>query len=104
MDANVDIAEKVCVNIRFSSDWDVIVYNDDTTYVQAVIDCFEEVFDMSSEEAYIEAMAISNSETGYEVVATYPEKLAKIRAKKAVDFVRERGFKDFTVVAKERED
>lgn len=106
MDIASDVKERIrtAVKVKFSPDWDVIVYNDNTTPVDMVIDCLEDVFNMDDDTAYAVVEKIQASDEQCMVVATYPEKLAKIRAKKAMTYVHEEGYKDFKVEAKMREE
>lgn len=106
MDIASDVQERtrIAVKVKFSPDWDVIVYNDNTTPVDIVIDCLEDVFDMDDDTAYDMVEKIQASNEQCMIVATYPEKLAKVRAKKAMAYVHEEGYKDFTVEAKVRKE
>lgn len=83
----------------FSKDWVVYIYNDDTTPINYVIDVLVNIFDYNIHKASLFANRVSDSEFG--IVGKYPEKLAKVRVKKALNYIHGKGYKDFNMEAKE---
>lgn len=94
--------EQVSLDIKirehYDKDWDVIMYNDDTTPIELVIHALMEVFDYSMSAAYKIAYEINDKTHG--VVGTYPKKLAIAKSKKAMEMVHELGYTEFKVEAR----
>ena len=90
---------ELSIKQSFSNDWVVYIYNDDTTPINYVIDVLVNIFDYNMHKASVFAYDVSDSEFG--IVGKYPEKLAKVRVEKALNYIHSKGYTDFNMEAKE---
>lgn len=90
---------EVKVKKSFSKDWVVLIYNDNTTPIDVVIDVLIDIFDYTHHNALRLAFDVNDKVKG--VVGKYPEKLAKSRVARAIEQVHSKGFTDFKMTVVE---
>lgn len=78
------------VSIELPPERDVIIYNDDFTSMQFVVDILVSIFNFEQEAAKETMYKIHQQ--GSAVVGTYTYDIAMSRAKYAVDFAKKNGF------------
>ena len=89
----------VRINKNFSKDYEVILYNDDTTPFDFVTGVLMDVFKYSFDKALLLTTNVHEKDRGY--VGKYPKKLAESRVNKALSMAEELGFNDFRIEARE---
>ena len=90
MTTDVQIDEKIKLDIKEPSDYDVIMLNDDATPIEWVMGVLKEIFKHSDGIAEALTMAIHND--GSAVVGTYKYEIAEQKSIEAVSASREHGF------------
>lgn len=93
------VCEEVKIRTTYDKDWVVVMYNDNTTPINLVVDTLIEVFNYSYNKAIKLAYEINDNDKG--IVGSYPKKLALARSKKAEQRVHTLGYTDFRVRAEE---
>ena len=93
------VLHDIKIKQSFSNDWIVYIYNDDTTPIDYVVDILVGIFQYNIHKAERFAHEVSDSDRG--IVGKYPEKLAKVRVEKALNYIHCKGYKDFNMEAKE---
>lgn len=91
--------ERIQDCMKFAKNWNVILYNDDTTDFDFVVKVLKQVFKIDEKQGV--SLAFKTQSKGKTVIATYPKKLAQVRVKKAMDMAVNEGFNDFKVEAVE---
>lgn len=95
----VDLRTFTGARNHFDKDWKVMLYNDNSTSIEFVIDILCSIFDKPIEKST--ELAISAHTYGYAFVAYYPKKLALVKVNQAMQRAKEYGYCDFKMEAKE---
>jgi len=90
MTTDVQIDEKIKLDIKEPSDYDVIMLNDDATPIEWVLGVLKEIFKHSDIAAEAITMKIHNEDSA--VVGTYKYEIAEQKSVEAVNSSREQGF------------
>ena len=90
MTTDVDIDEKIKLDIIEPSDFNVIMINDDLTPMEWVMSVLKEIFRHSTLDA--EALTMKIHTEGSAVVGTYKYEIAEQKSVEAVNASRNHGF------------
>jgi ATP-dependent Clp protease adaptor protein ClpS len=90
MTTDVDIDEKIKLDIREPSVYNVIMLNDDTTPIEWVMGILKEIFRHSTSDA--EALTMKIHTEGSAVVGTYKYEIAEQKGIESVNASRNNGF------------
>ena len=90
MTTDVDIDEKIKLDIREPSVYNVIMLNDDTTPIEWVMGILKEIFRHSTSDA--EALTMKIHTEGSAVVGTYKYEIAEQKAVETINASRNSGF------------
>lgn len=90
MPVNTEIKEKTEIRLKRPKQYKVVMYNDDFTPMDVVVDILTEVFHKNYEEAVAIMMTVHKGKKA--VVGTYPYDIAKTKAARAVKIARELGY------------
>jgi len=90
VDTEVVIDEKIKIEDRFPSKYNVIMLNDDHTPVEFVIGILELIFQHTRSSSENLTMEIHNE--GSAVVGTYNYEIAEMKANEAINVARSNGF------------
>lgn len=78
------------IEIREPKMYKVIIYNDDFTPMDLVVEILEQVFNKTKEEAVRLMLGVHNSTSA--VVGVYTKDIAKTKAAAATDMARKEGY------------
>ncbi len=87
---NTQLADKTDIKLKKPKKHKVVMYNDDFTPMDVVVDILTDVFHKSYEEAVAIMMTVHKGNKA--VVGVYSYDIAKTRAGKAVKIARELGY------------
>lgn len=90
IDTDVQIDEKIKVNIKEPKRYKVVFLNDDKTPIEFVIDLLMSVFKHTEETAQSLCMAIHNE--GSAIVGVYTFEIAEQKGVEATNIARQAGF------------
>jgi ATP-dependent Clp protease adaptor protein ClpS len=90
MTTDVDIDEKIKLDIREPSVYNVIMLNDDTTPIEWVMGILKEIFRHSTSDAEALTMKIHNE--GSAIAGTYKYEIAEQKGIESVNASRNNGF------------
>ena len=90
MTTDVDIDEKIKLEIKEPSNYHVIMLNDDATPMEWVMGVLKEIFKHSDADA--EALTMNIHTEGSAVVGTYKYEIAEQKSVEAVSASRNNGF------------
>ena len=90
MTTDVDIDEKIKLDIREPSVYNVIMFNDDTTPIEWVMGILKEIFRHSTSDAEALTMKIHNE--GSAIAGTYKYEIAEQKGIESVNASRNNGF------------
>ena len=90
LETEVIIDEKIKIEDRFPSKYNVIMLNDDHTPVEFVIGILELIFQHTRSSSENLTMEIHNE--GSAVVGTYNYEIAEMKANEAINVARSNGF------------
>ena len=89
MSAKEQLREETRTRVRVPRQYQVLIYNDDFTPMDFVVQILMEIFGKQEEEA----VAMLSIHKGSSAVAgVYPKDIARTKAREAVDWAREEGF------------
>jgi len=89
MTTDVQIDEKIKLDIKEPSDYDVIMLNDDATPIEWVLGVLKEIFKHSDIAAEAITMKIHNEDSA--VVGTYKYEIAEQKSVEAINASRNHG-------------
>jgi len=90
VDTEVVIDEKIKIEDRFPSKYNVIMLNDDHTPVEFVIGILELIFQHTRSSS--ENLTMEIHDEGSAVVGTYNYEIAEMKANEAINVARSNGF------------
>jgi ATP-dependent Clp protease adaptor protein ClpS len=90
MSTDVQIDEKIKLDIKEPVDYNVIIFNDDITPVEWVIGVLKQIFRHSDADA--EALTMNIHNEGSAVVGTYKYEIAEQKSAETVNASRNHGF------------
>ena len=90
MPANTGLAEKTEIRLKEPKQYKVVMYNDDFTPMDVVVEILVDVFHNNYEEAVSIMLEVHKGQKA--VVGVYPFDIAKTKAEKAVKIAREQGY------------
>ena len=90
MTTDVDIDEKIKLDLKEPSDYNVIMINDDATPMEWVMGVLKEIFKHSDANAEALTMKIHNEDSA--VVGTYKYEIAEQKSVEAINASRNHGF------------
>ena len=90
MTTDVDIDEKIKLDIKEPSNYNVIMLNDDATPIEWVMGILKEIFKHSTSDAESLTMKIHNE--GSAVAGTYKYEIAEQKSAESVNASRNNGF------------
>ena len=90
MTTDVDIDEKIILDVTKPNNFNVIMLNDDATPMEWVMGVLKEIFKHS--DGIAEALTMSIHNDGSAVVGTYKYEIAEQKSIEAVSASREHGF------------
>lgn len=90
MATNTQLNETTKLNIKRPRKYKVIMYNDDFTPMDFVVDILITIFHKNEEDAFALMMAVHKSTKA--VVGTYSYDIAKTKAERSVSLAREQGY------------
>ena len=90
MSTDVQIDEKIKIDIKEPVDYNVIIFNDDITPVEWVIGVLKQIFRHSNADA--EALTMNIHNEGSAVVGTYKYEIAEQKSAEAISASRNHGF------------
>lgn len=90
MGAKENVKEKTRSRIKIPRKYQVLIYNDDFTPMDFVVDVLMQVFEKGEAEAT--ALMLSIHKGSYAVAGIYPKDIAYTKAAEAVRWAREEGY------------
>ena len=90
MSAKEQLREETRTRVRVPRQYQVLIYNDDFTPMDLVVQILMEIFGKQEEEAV--ALMLSIHKGSSAVAGVYPKDIARTKAREAVDWAREEGF------------
>lgn len=90
MSAKEQLREETRTRVRVPRQYQVLIYNDDFTPMDFVVQILMEIFGKQEEEAV--ALMLSIHKGSSAVAGVYPKDIARTKAREAVDWAREEGF------------
>lgn len=90
MSAKEQLREETRTRVRVPRQYQVLIYNDDFTPMDFVVQILMEIFGKQEEEAV--ALMLSIHKGSSAVAGVYPKDIAWTKAREAVDWAREEGF------------
>ncbi len=90
MEAKESVREQTREQVRLPRQYQVLIYNDDFTPMDFVVEILEQIFDKEEEEAV--ALMLSIHKGSYAVAGVYPRDIARTKASEAVQWAREEGY------------
>lgn len=90
MPTNTGLAEKTEIRLKRPKPYKVVMYNDDFTPMDVVVDILMEVFHKNFDEAGAIMLAVHKGQKA--VVGVYPYDIARTKAARAVKIARELGY------------
>ena len=90
MSTNTQLSEKTGTRLKRPRKYKVVMYNDDFTPMDVVVDILIEVFHKSQEEAVMLMLAVHKGQKA--VVGQYTYDMAKTKAERAVRIARDLGY------------
>ncbi len=84
------VREETRTKVRLPRQYQVLIYNDDFTTMEFVIQVLVEIFEKQEEEAV--ALMLSIHKGSCAVAGVYPKDIAQTKAREAVQWAREEGF------------
>ena len=83
------IREQTRIRVKPPGKYQVLIYNDDFTPMDFVVDVLVEIFD--KEEAAAVALMMSIHKGNYAIAGVYPRDIAQTKASEAVQWARSEG-------------
>lgn len=90
MEANIQIKDKTKIMVKPPHNYKVIMYNDDFTTMEFVVDILVRIFHKNMEEATIIMLDVHKKGKG--IAGIYPYDMAKTKVARALREAREYGF------------
>lgn len=90
MAAKESVREQTREQVRLPRQYQVLIYNDDFTPMDFVVEILEQIFDKEEEEAV--ALMLIIHKGSYAVAGVYPRDIAQTKASEAVQWAREEGY------------
>lgn len=90
MSAKEQIREQTRNQTRLPRQYQVLIYNDDFTPMDLVVNILVQIFNKEEEEAFSLMMQVHRGSCA--VVGIYPKDIAQIKADEAVCWAREEGY------------
>ena len=90
MTTEIDIDEKIKLDLKEPSDFNVIMINDDATPIEWVVSILKEIFRHSDDSS--EALTMCIHTEGSAVVGTYKYEIAEQKSNEATNASRNHGF------------
>lgn len=90
MPANTGLSERTEIRLKQPRQYKVVMYNDDFTPMDVVVEILTDVFHKNYEEAVAIMMMVHKGQKA--VVGVYPYDIARTKAAKAVKIAREQGY------------
>lgn len=90
MAAKEKLKEQVKNQVKFPRQYQVVIYNDDFTPMDFVVEILVRIFD--KEESAAVALMLEIHKGKYAVAGIYPKDIAKTKAAQAVQWAREEGY------------
>lgn len=84
------IREQTREKIKVPRQYQVLIYNDDHTPMDLVVEILMQIFDKDEESAV--ALMLSIHKGSYAVAGVYPKDIAQTKAAEAVQWAREEGY------------
>lgn len=84
------VREQASEKIRIPKQYQVLIYNDDFTPMDFVVDVLVQIFDKEVDQAVTLMMSIHKG--NYAVAGVYPRDIARTKADEAVSWAREKGY------------
>lgn len=84
------VKEQVQERVRIPRQYQVLVYNDDFTPMDFVVNVLVQIFDKDEKSAV--ALMLSIHHGNYAVAGEYPRDIAQTKAEEAVRWAREEGY------------
>lgn len=84
------VKEQTRVRIRIPRQYQVLIYNDDFTPMDFVVEVLKQIFHKNEEEAV--ALMLSIHKGSHAVAGVYPRDIAQTKAAEAVQWAREEGY------------
>ena len=88
--AKESVKEQTRSRIRVPRQYEVLIYNDDFTPMDFVVEVLMRIFDKDEPAAV--ALMMSVHKGNYAVAGTYPRYIAQTKAAEAVQWAREEGY------------
>ncbi len=85
-----NIREQTRNRVKTPAQYEVLIYNDDFTPMDFVVDVLVQIFDKDEQTATM--LMLSIHEGSYAVAGIYPKDLAYTKAAEAVQWAREEGY------------
>lgn len=90
MAAKERVREQTRQQIKVSRQYQVLIYNDDFTPMDFVVEVLKQIFDKEETEAV--TLMLSIHKGSYAVAGVYPRDIAQTKASEAVQWAREEGY------------
>ena len=90
MSAKESIKEKIRSRVKPPDHYQVLIYNDDFTPMDFVVEVLVRIFDKKEEDAVILMLSIHEGSSA--VAGVYPKDIARTKAAEAVEWAREEGY------------
>lgn len=90
MAAKEQVREQTKERIRIPRQYQVLIYNDDFTPMDFVVELLIQIFDKDPDSAF--ALMMSIHKGSYAVAGTYPRDIAMTKAMDSVQWAREEGY------------
>lgn len=84
------VKERTDSQIKIPRQYQVLIYNDDFTPMDFVVDVLVRIFDKKEEDAVM--LMLSIHEGSCAVAGVYPKDIARTKAAEAVEWAREEGY------------
>lgn len=90
MAAKEKVKEQVRERIKIPRQYQVLIYNDDFTPMDFVVEVLVQIFEKDTDSAV--ALMMSIHKGNYAVAGVYPKDIAQTKAMEAVQWAREEGY------------
>lgn len=90
MAAKERVREQTRQQIKVPRQYQVLIYNDDFTPMDFVVEVLKQIFDKEETEAV--TLMLSIHKGSYAVAGVYPRDIAQTKASEAVQWAREEGY------------
>lgn len=84
------IKERTISQIKIPRQYQVLIYNDDFTPMDFVVEVLVRIFDKTEEEAVLLMLSIHKGSCA--IAGVYPKDIARTKASQAVKWAREEGY------------